>query len=125
MNKIVLTLAAFGLTATAAFAQTPTDFASVDVDASGELSFEELLVAWPDLTQDEFTAADVDLSASLSATELSALQPAAPNTSSVAPETLPAPLAAPAVDLGANVGVDVGADAGGAAGAGASTSLVE
>ncbi len=77
MHKIALSLAAFGLSATAAFAQTPTTFADVDTDASGELSLAELQVAWPDLSQEEFNTADADVSSGLSTTELGALQPAA------------------------------------------------
>jgi hypothetical protein len=84
-----LSLAALGLTASAAFAQTATSFTDVDADANGELSYAELQVAWPDLTEDEFNAADVDLSTGLSATELSSLQPSAPEAP--AAETLPAP----------------------------------
>lgn len=65
MHKIVLSLAVLGFSATAAFAQTPTSFADVDTDANGELSFAELQLAWPDLTQAEFDAADSDTSGGL------------------------------------------------------------
>jgi len=51
-------------------------FADVDTDGNGELSYTELLVAWPDITQSEFDVADVDLSGGLSANELNSLQPA-------------------------------------------------
>ena len=77
MHKLALSLAVLGLSATAAFAQTPTSFADVDTDANGELSFAELQVAWTDLTQAEFDAADADASGGLSADELNTLQPAA------------------------------------------------
>ncbi|WP_332693206.1 hypothetical protein [Devosia sp.] len=77
MHKIVLSLAVLGFSATAAFAQTPTSFADVDTDANGELSFAELQLAWPDLTQAEFDAADSDTSAGLGPDELNSLQPAA------------------------------------------------
>ena len=77
MNKIALSLAVLGLTASTAFAQTPTTFADVDADASGELSLVELQVVWPDLTEAEFTGADVDASGGLSAEEVNSLQPAA------------------------------------------------
>lgn len=77
MNKIALSFAIAGLSATAAFAQTPTTFADVDADANGELSFAELVVAWPDLTQAEFDVADVDKSGGLTADELNSLQPSA------------------------------------------------
>lgn len=76
MHKFALTLAAIGLSATAAFAQTPTSFADVDTDGNGELSFAELLVVWTDLTQEEFDAADADGSGGLTPDELNTLQPA-------------------------------------------------
>lgn len=77
MQKIALSLAVLGLSATAAFAQTPTSFADVDADANGELSFVELQVAWPDLTQAEFDTADIDKTGGLTPDELNSLQPSA------------------------------------------------
>ena len=77
MHKIALGLAIFGLSATAALAQTPTSFADVDTDANGELSFAELQVVWPDLEQAEFDTADADGSGGLSPDELNTLQPPA------------------------------------------------
>ena len=76
-NLTLSTLAILGLSSTLAFAQTPTSFADVDTDASGELSFAELQVAWPDLTQAEFDGADTDASGGLTAEELNGLQPPA------------------------------------------------
>ena len=73
----IATIAALGLSTIMAFAQTPTTFADVDTDASGELSFAELQVAWPDLAQAEFDAADADASGGLTAEELNGLQPPA------------------------------------------------
>lgn len=75
MNKIALGLVALTIAAAPALAQTPMNFADVDLDASGELSFAELQAVWPDLTEEEFTAADMDANGSLSADELNALQP--------------------------------------------------
>jgi hypothetical protein len=96
MHKIALSLAVLGLSATAAFAQTPTSFADVDVDANGELSFVELQVAWSDLSQAEFDAADADLNGGLTADELNSLQPAAipadPAATPAAPAAPPVPL---------------------------------
>lgn len=69
--------AALLLAATPALAQAPLNFADVDTDGSGELSFAELQAVWPDLTQDEFTAADLDANGSLSVDELAGLQPGA------------------------------------------------
>ena len=97
MHKIALTLAAFGLATTAAFAQTPTTFADVDTDASGELSFAELQVVWPDLTQAEFDTADADGSVGLGVDELNSLQPAAvPAPAAPAPDAPLDPAAVPA-----------------------------
>jgi len=77
MHKIALSLAVIGLTTTTAFAQTPTTFAEVDTDANGELSFAELQLPWPDLSQTEFDAADADGSGGLTVEELNSLQPPA------------------------------------------------
>jgi hypothetical protein len=77
MHKLALSLAVLGLSATAAFAQTPTSFADVDTDANGELSFAELQLVWPDLSQGEFDGADADTSRGLSPDELNTLQPSA------------------------------------------------
>ncbi len=76
MHKIVLSLAVIGFTASTALAQTPTSFADVDTDGNGELSFAELQLVWPDLTQAEFDAADADTSDGLAVDELNTLQPA-------------------------------------------------
>lgn len=73
MKKIVLsTLVALGLS-TAVMAQAATDFASLDTDASGSLSYAEVQIGWPDLTEDEFNAADTDGSGDLSEDEYAAL----------------------------------------------------
>ncbi|MFC0011165.1 hypothetical protein [Devosia nitrariae] len=80
MNKLMLSLAALGLAAGAAYAQDQTSFASLDADANGELSFEEITVIWPQLTQEQFTAADLDVSAGLSGEEVAAVQSAAAAT---------------------------------------------
>lgn len=95
MRKITLGLAVIGLSATAAFAQTPTTFADVDTDASGELSFAELQVAWPDLTEAEFSGADIDASGGLSAAEINSLQPSAIPATPDAPAADPMAPAAP------------------------------
>jgi hypothetical protein len=88
MNKLILSLAVLGLAAGAAYAQEQTSFDSLDADANGELSFEEITVAWPQLTQEQFTAADLDVSAGLSADEVAAVQSAAAATT--APTEAPA-----------------------------------
>ncbi len=74
MRKIALGLAILTVSAGAAFAQTDTSFTELDVDTSGELSFDELKVTFPDLTEEAFTAADGDQSGGLNSEELEALQ---------------------------------------------------
>jgi hypothetical protein len=76
MHKLAMSLAIATLSASVAFAQTPTSFADVDTDSNGELSFAELVIVWTDLTQEEFDTADLDASGGLTADELNALQPA-------------------------------------------------
>ena len=68
------TLAAIALVAFAspAFAQTP-DFASVDADSSGAVSWEEAQAALPNATEDAFKAADADGSGDLNETEFASL----------------------------------------------------
>jgi hypothetical protein len=73
MNKIVLSsLIVLGLSS-AALAQAATDFATVDADVSGGLSWTEVQAAWPDLTEDDFTAADTDADGELNEDEYTAL----------------------------------------------------
>lgn len=68
------TLAALALVAFAspAFAQA-ADFATVDVDGSGSVSWEEVQAALPNVTEDQFRTADADGSGDLSAEEFAAL----------------------------------------------------
>ena len=92
MRRIALGLFALTLAASTAMAQTPLTFAEVDLDGNGELSYEELILVWPDLTQEEFDRADTNMSGGLSADELNALQPStlpAPETAPPAPEPMP------------------------------------
>ena len=93
MKKIILSsLVILGLSGTAAFAQTPTTFAELDVDGNGELSLAELQVAWPDLTEAEFSGADANASGGLHVDELNTLQPAAVPSAPAATDSMaPAP----------------------------------
>ncbi|MGV8853536.1 MAG: hypothetical protein ACOH2L_02715 [Devosia sp.] len=78
MKKIILsTLVVLGMSG-AAFAQTATDFVTVDTDASGSVSFEEAQVAWPDLTTESFATADTDANGELSAEEYALILSTAP-----------------------------------------------
>ena len=69
MQKLILSsLVVLGLSS-AAFAQVPSDFATLDTDASGGLSLTEVQAAFPDLTAENFAAADTDGNGELSAEE--------------------------------------------------------
>ena len=103
MKKIILSSAIVLSLAGTAIAQTPTTFADVDADTSGELSLTELQTVWPDMTDAEFGPADTDASGGLTVAELNALQaaaaPAAPAPAAdPAAPAVPADPAAPAAD---------------------------
>ncbi|MEQ8748164.1 MAG: hypothetical protein RIC52_00175 [Amphiplicatus sp.] len=69
----ILTASAFLFAAsTAANAQQSVDFASVDTDQSGGLSFSEVQAISASATQDEFTKYDTDGSGELSEAEFDA-----------------------------------------------------
>ena len=70
MKKIILSSAIVLSLAGTAIAQTPTTFADVDADTSGELSLTELQTVWPDMTDAEFGPADTDASGGLTVDEL-------------------------------------------------------
>ncbi|MCY0095440.1 hypothetical protein [Hoeflea ulvae] len=67
MKRILVALALVGFAAPA-FAQA-ADFASVDTDQNGAVSWEEVSAAMPDASEDSFKSADVDGSGDLSAEE--------------------------------------------------------
>lgn len=69
MKKILITAAALTTFATAsAFAATPA-FEEVDANGNGTISFEELAVVMPDTSPSQFASADMDGSGELSADE--------------------------------------------------------
>jgi hypothetical protein len=77
MKKIIVSILALGLSTAGVLAQDAAapaapDFATIDADKSGDVSFAEAQTAWPDLTEDAFKAADTDTSGALSQTELDA-----------------------------------------------------
>ena len=79
MKKLLVSVLVLGLgVSTAAMAQSATDFAAVDADASGDVSLTEAQAIWPDLTQEAYTAADTDASGSLNQAEYEALLAANP-----------------------------------------------
>lgn len=87
MKKLLIALAITGLSAPALAQETTTppmvsfdtsvlgsvDFATIDVDASGGVSFDELAKLVPDLTQEDFIAIDIDANGEVSADELAAV----------------------------------------------------
>lgn len=97
MHKFAIGLVAAGFLATPALAQVPLTFADVDTNGDGMLSYEELSVIWPDLTQEEFAAADTDSTGGLTPEQLDTLQPSAvpsPEATGADPMGAPAPLGA-------------------------------
>jgi len=86
MNKLLLTTAAALVLGTgAALAQTTPDFATTDGDRSGEVSFGELNVQYPQVTEAEFNTADIDKSGGLNEEEF--LKLVNPGTGSLTSET--------------------------------------
>lgn len=73
MNKLLIAAIATIGFSTAALAQEGTDFFSVDVDGSGDVSFEEAQAAWPELTPEAFATFDAEGTGTLSAEEYEAL----------------------------------------------------
>lgn len=88
MNKIITTIAAIGI-ATAGFTgaasaqdsmgveaiDIPNEllFATVDVDLSGDVTFEEILEVDPEFSEELYAQADVDSSGALTETEYNVL----------------------------------------------------
>jgi hypothetical protein len=61
MKKLLVSVLVLGLGAsTAATAQAATDFATVDADASGDVTLTEAQTVWADLTQEAYVAADTN-----------------------------------------------------------------
>ena len=61
MKKILVAVLLLGAGSTSvALAQAASDFASVDADASGDVSVAEAQVVWADLTAEVFVAADAN-----------------------------------------------------------------
>lgn len=72
MKLFVPVLVALGLS-TAAFAQAAVpDFTSLDADANGGITLQELNAAYANVTVEAFAAADADSSGELSADEYAA-----------------------------------------------------
>lgn len=78
MKKLLVSVLVLGLGTSVALAQAATDFATVDADASGDVSLTEAQTVWADLTQEAYTAADTDANGSLNQAEFEALLAANP-----------------------------------------------
>lgn len=89
MKKLLLSVATLiGLSAAGAAVAQGVDFASVDVDGNGAISFEELQAVLPNITPEDFAVLDTDGDGALSPEEFSVLLEA--------PAEAPAPLDTPA-----------------------------
>ena len=74
MKKTIFAIASvIGLSISGAALAQDLDFATLDADASGGVSLEELQVALPELTEEEFASYDLDASGELSEDELAAV----------------------------------------------------
>jgi len=78
MTKILALAAAFALVSTAAFAQVASDYATVDADASGDVTLAEANTLWPDLTAEAYAAADTNGDAKVDQAEYEAFLAANP-----------------------------------------------
>jgi hypothetical protein len=78
MRKLLILLGALGLFAGPAVAQdlmidpAIIDFVTIDANANGSVSYDELVVFIPELTGEQFAEADVDVNGELSEDELAA-----------------------------------------------------
>lgn len=73
MSKFALAFAAIAsISAGAAFAEEAAAVVVADADGNGVYSMEEIVAAYPAVTEEIFKAADVDTDGSLSAEELAA-----------------------------------------------------
>lgn len=77
MNKTLVAIASvIGLSLSGVALAQDLDFATLDTDMSGGISFEELQAAVPDVTEDEFAGYDTDGDGELSEEELAAVSSA-------------------------------------------------
>jgi Ca2+-binding EF-hand superfamily protein len=74
MKKTIIAIASvIGLSMSGAALAQDLDFAALDADVSGGVSLSELQVALPDITEEEFASYDLDGSGELSEEELAAV----------------------------------------------------
>ena len=79
MKKILVAVLVLGIGASsAALAQVASDFVSVDVDASGDVTLTEAQAVWADLTEEAYAAADANADAKVDQAEYEAFLAANP-----------------------------------------------
>jgi hypothetical protein len=79
MKKLLVSVLVLGLGAsTAAMAQAASDFATVDADASGDITLTEAQTVWAELTQEAFAAADTNADGKVDQAEYDAFLAANP-----------------------------------------------
>jgi len=78
MKKLLVTVLVLGLGSSAALAQAASDFATVDADASGDVTITEAQTVWADLTPEAFTAADANADGKVDQAEYDAFLAANP-----------------------------------------------
>lgn len=74
MKTILVSVLALGLATSGVMAQAAAapDLVTADADKSGDVSFAEAQLIWPDLTAEAFAAADTDASGALNQAEFDA-----------------------------------------------------
>jgi hypothetical protein len=79
MKKILVAVLVLGIgSSSAALAQGAVDFASIDVDASGDVTLTEAQVLWADLTAEAYAMADANGDAKVDQVEFEAFLAANP-----------------------------------------------
>jgi hypothetical protein len=79
MKKLFASVLVLGIAASgAAIAQAASDFATVDADASGDVTLTEATAVWPTLTEDAYKAADANGDAKVDEAEYNAFLAANP-----------------------------------------------
>ena len=78
MKKLLVSVLVLGLGSTAVLAQAASDFATVDTDASGDVTLTEAQTVWADLTQEALTAADTNADGKIDQAEYDAFLAANP-----------------------------------------------
>jgi Ca2+-binding EF-hand superfamily protein len=72
MKKLLISTATITLLAAAPALAAAPDFKTIDTDGNGSVSFEELIVVMPDTSKEQFASVDLDKSGELSMEEYTA-----------------------------------------------------